>query len=272
MICSDTKDKEAHINRMFTKFVNSGFKEAELEQARGKALALSREEVLQEINSEKNENSGSIGLLTFVINQDAGLKHELNSFFKKYESQLKSLLGNIKIMVSERRHANTTSLLFQKSSFSQKPRTLKPTQQCKAVKCKTKMTMNLHTLVWINGVKVKLDMSSDCSTKSVIYIGICRLCNDHENKSNFYIGQTVNSLMDRNNGHRSCFTYNNKDKSALSLHIFDKHPESIQYKLENFNFGICKAVNSMKLDRTEDFYIYKTKADTEGLNRYKVLR
>ena len=59
-------------------------------------------------------------------------------------------------------------------------------------------------------------------------------------------------------------------KSALSYHIWDKHREHFQDKLDNFRAGIVKSVSSAELDRVEYFYVVATKADTMGLNRYKV--
>ena len=96
------------------------------------------------------------------------------------------------------------------------------------------------------------------------------LCIAPENLANFYFGQTINSLMSRNNGHRDKFALSKYDKSALSLHVFENHFDQFGHKLNNFDFGIVKHVSAVKLDRMEDFYIFQTKADTKGLNRYKV--
>ena len=76
--------------------------------------------------------------------------------------------------------------------------------------------------------------------------------------------------MSRNNGHRDKFSLNKYDKSALSMHIHEKHIEHFGDKLNNFKFGVVKHINADKLDRVEDYYIYITQADTTGLNRYKV--
>ena len=84
--------------------------------------------------------------------------------------------------------------------------------------------------------------------------------------SNFYFGQTINSLMVRNNGHRDKFSLNKYDKSALSMHIYEKHVEYFGNKLNSYNFGVVKHMNAVKLDRIEDYYIYMTQADTKGLN------
>ena len=63
-----------------------------------------------------------------------------------------------------------------------------------------------------------------------------------------------------------------EDQSALSMHIYDKHPNSFGDKLINFDFGVVKHVAPTRLDRVEDYYIFVTQADLRGLNRYKVTK
>ena len=130
--------------------------------------------------------------------------------------------------------------------------------------------MNLNNKLMINGINIKLDFRRYCATKCLIYIAICKLCNDPNSLSNFYFGQTRNSLMSRNNGHRDKFSIMKYDKSALSMHIYDKHLEHFENKLLNYDFGVVKHVNPTALDRAEDFYIFVTEADLKGLNRYKL--
>jgi hypothetical protein len=124
----------------------------------------------------------------------------------------------------------------------------------------------------VNGFTVKLDFRYDCSSPTVIYIAVCKFCDDPLILTCFYLGQTVNSLMSRCNGHRQCFKLSKMDESALSMHVYDKHPEYFQDKLLCFDFGVVKHVNPIQLDRVEDYYIFMTEADTKGLNRYKVTK
>ena len=78
------------------------------------------------------------------------------------------------------------------------------------------------------------------------------------------------TTMCRCNGHRDKFKVHKFDQSALSLHIMEEHEEYFHEKLNNFDFGVVKQVSSQNLNRCEDFYIWHTKADKDGLNRYKV--
>ena len=70
--------------------------------------------------------------------------------------------------------------------------------------------------------------------------------------SNFYFGQTINSLMSRNNGHRDKFSLSKYDKSALSIHIHEKHIDHFGDKLKNYNFGV---IISHRSGDTEDTFI-----------------
>ena len=114
VIFSDFDDRKAAIQRMDEKFVRSGHKREQV--ARDKALSLNREDLLK-LPSRGTDNSTKV--LACVINQDPELRKELGSFFKSHEKDVKKLLGDVKIVVSERRHANISSILFQKAGFSQ---------------------------------------------------------------------------------------------------------------------------------------------------------
>ena len=113
---------------------------------------------------------------------------------------------------------------------------------CKSKRCKTRPTMTLDKEVMVNGKLIKLDFRFDCSAESLIDLALCKICWD------FYFGQTINSMMDRNNGHRDKFKLGKEDLSALSHHIYEKHPEFFDQKLEKFIFGIVKQVSPGQLD------------------------
>jgi hypothetical protein len=211
--------------------------------------------------------------VAFVINQHAGLRKDINSFFKEHQDDLNRLLGETRFVVSEKKHPTIASLLFAKRSFSRVPSVVLSSQKCRASRCKSCATMNLPKKMMLNGFLVKLDFTCDCSTDSAIYLARCKNCVDPiEKDRNFYFGQTVTTVRARNNGHRDKFKLSQYDKSALSYHIFDKHPDSFPDKLLNYDFGVVKKVSPQNLDRVEDFYIYNTVADEKGLNRYKVAR
>ena len=113
---------------------------------------------------------------------------------------------------------------------------------------------------------VKLDFRCDCITECAIYMYVCNICVDNDS---FYVGQTTNSCQKRANGHRACFTSENYQKSALSYHIYQDHPQYISKKLSNYSLGVIKSVSATHLDRAEDYHVEHYNADL-SLNRYKV--
>ena len=129
--------------------------------------------------------------------------------------------------------------------------------------------MGIEQTVVINNVTIRLDYSLNCGSEFIIYLYLCRHC-DNPCRDGFYFGQSINCMRERANGHRACFNERLYKKSALSYHIWDKHREHFHYELDNFKAGIVKSVSPQELDRAEDFYVVATQADTMGLNRYKV--
>ena len=84
----------------------------------------------------------------------------------------------------------------------------------------------------------------------------------------------MDELHNRINNHRCRFKLVNSDyeKSAAPLHIFNSHIELFDNKLKNFHLGIIKTATPINLERLEDYYIWYTRADVIGLNRYKHTR
>ena len=136
---------------------------------------------------------------------------------------------------------------------------MKETQRCNNGNgCKSCDIMNLkeNVIVWKNNdmykKAVKLDFRCDCSTECVIYMYVCNICIDNDS---FYIGQTTNSGKTRANGHRACFSPSKYQKSALSYHIYNDHPQHTSKKLSNYSMGVIKSVSATNLDRAEDFHV-----------------
>ena len=97
-----------------------------------------------------------------------------------------------------------------------------------------------------------------------IYLWLCRLCSEKE----VYFGRTIQECHDRSSGHRGCFNEDKWDKSALSMHAKDMHPN--QFSLENFTVALVKKVSPQQIRREEFWVIEKFKTIPLGLNRYKV--
>ena len=272
VICSTEDYKLQCIERMENKFILSGYKKEDLLKPKARALALDRSSVLNNTINDTNERPMvKSDVMAFVIYQYPALRRELTQFFRDYEDDLRQLVGDVRFVVSERKHPNTASLLFGKSSFSQLKPVLHTSQKCHRSNCLSCVSMNLPKQLVINNVMIKMDYHCDCSSDSVIYLARCKTCvgTVNEEKS-FYFGQTVSKCRTRLNGHREKFKISKYDESALSNHTYEMHVENFNEKLLNYDFGIVKKVSPQNLNRSEDYYIYKTKADTKGLNRYKV--
>lgn len=80
----------------------------------------------------------------------------------------------------------------------------------------------------------------------------------------------MNEARIRFNGHRSKFNARSYKSSALSLHIYEDHPELVSNGLKNFQIGIIEQPSTSNLEKREDFYIWKTNSSINHLNRYKV--
>ena len=255
---------------MMLKFVDSGYDRDELCAAKEKALLINRDEVLRNANLDTLNSQIGNDALTFVINHDRVGSYQIRKLMKDNQEMINYLFGReIKVIVAERRNPNTGSLLFAKSGFAKEIKK-SDTQECGSSHgCLTCDVMGIEKTVVINNVTIRLDYSLNCGSEFIIYLYLCRHC-DNPCRDGFYFGQSVNCMRERANGHRACFNETLFMKSALSYHIWDKHREHFHCELDNFKAGIVKSVSPQELDRAEDFYVVATQADTMGLNRYKV--
>ena len=270
VICSDPDDRDYFINVMLLKFIDSGYARDDLIAARDKALLIDRMDVLRNANLDIPNAQAESDSLTFVINHDRIGSSQIRKLMRDNQEMINYLFGKeIKVIVAERRNPNTASLLFAKSAFAKEARN-SLTQSCGSTHgCLTCDMLGIERTVVVNGITVKLDYSLDCGSEFIIYLYLCRHC-ENPHRDGFYFGHTVNCMRERANGHRACFTESLYMKSALSYHTWDKHREHFHHKLDNFRAGIVKSTSPADLDRAEDFYVMATKADTMGLNRYKV--
>ena len=273
VLCSDPADKVTCMDYIAEKLVNSGFKDEEINMSRLKAMKIDRDKLLSKSrNQEKEADAGK--KLMFLINRDGFMCKEIKRIVTECKADIENLLGkNTRIIIAERKNSSIGSEVFAKSSFSRSVVEMKENQRCNNGNgCKSCDIMNLkkNVIVWKNNdmykKAVKLDFRCDCSTECVIYMYVCNICIDNDS---FYIGQTTNSCKMRANGHRACFTPSNYQKSALSYHIYNDHPQHTSKKLSNYSMGVIKSVSATNLDRAEDFHVEHFNAEL-SLNRYKV--
>ena len=278
LVCSDISDREEAIDYMYGKFIKCGYKAEDLDEAKSIALGLNRSELLCLNTSsqrhpppQQTPTGPPTRTLTFVSVFSCYTVH-LKKLVHSLLQDIKTLTGTDKIIFANKKNPNTASLCFCKSSFSNVLAVGGRDQKCSAANCKACKVMNLPKNLEFENFKFKLDFNLDCKSDSVIYVARCHICFDG-NVTQFYFGQTCNRFHLRLNGHRSCFKIDNLsyEKSALSMHIFTEHLSHFGEKLDNFDFGIIKKVAPRNLDKAEDFFIFNSRSDILGLNRYKVL-
>ena len=156
----------------------------------------------------------------------------------------------------------------------------KQTQACGGKGCKScGLLFGLDDEIVVNGKNLILDRKLNCKDKSIVYVAQCTICSKQKQPLNntlvedTYFGQTSTELHTRFNDHRNKFKVDTDkvyEKSALSKHCFDKHPDYMD--LNVFKIGIVKQCTPNELDREESRFISKFRAKTSGLNRIKVVR
>ena len=170
VICSNPDKRNSAIEHMSQKFLNSGYNEKEIAQAKERIMKLERKDVLKRKSSQV-EGVGNGQLLTFVINHNTYVKEHLNDFIKENNDDLQKLVGeDMKIMVAERRNMNTGSLLFKKSRFSKVEREEKCDQKCERSVCGLRSIITLDKNLVINNQKITLDFRLNCCDDYLIYV------------------------------------------------------------------------------------------------------
>ena len=262
---------------MSQKLANSGYKDDEIEIAQEKAKNLDRSAILSQ-NVPSTDQVVEKQMI-FTVNRNQIMSTKVKEILKHHQEDINKFLGGpTKLIVAERRNANTASLMFAKSAFSKEMVIPKANQKCSSSTCvlcddkKGIMKLPDTVTLWKNHpryeVTLNLDFRCNCLSDNIMYLYVCKWCNDNDS---FYVGQSVNTCKKRAYGHRSKFNVKEYKLSALSYHIFRDHPEKVSEKLKNYDLGILKAASPRELDRLEDFYIDLTHAKL-SLNRYKTTR
>ena len=205
--------------------------------------------------------------------------HQLKAVLKDIETDIRALLGPTKVVVASKKGRSIGNRVLRNSAICRTPAEDKSdwVQKCNAPRCLTcKHMCSAGEEFIINDQKLKVPSRFDCKTRNCIYIAQCKLCKNIEEDSyhvifeDTYFGQTMQKFHQRVNGHRSCFNYEDRNKSALSIHAFEHHGYS--FSLDNYKFAILKECNPRSLNREEFRFIEKYRTNCLGLNRCKVER
>ena len=236
------------------------------------ALVKTRERAVERHGATKTEKPAENSIVC-VVNYFYEID-QLKSILRDADSDIKHLVGEeVKIMVAARRCPTIRDNVVKNRQFSKEDIISKPVfKACTSKRCLTCPMYKSSGSISVNSISFKIPNKFNCKTDNCIYLVVCKICRANGCSDNAYVGQTTQPLHCRMNGHRACFTLvgSKWEKSALSLHAFEKHPE--EFSLSNFEVTVLCQVGTLALDRQESFFIEKFRTNTRGLNRMVVRR
>ena len=209
--------------------------------------------------------------LVFSVTYFKEIGH-LKKLVKGIEGDIINLCGDVRVIFAMRKHLSIGNTMVKNRKLSEASNTEDKdtgSQKCHNKRCKTDPALFAEDEVMVNGKICKLDFTLDCKEKNIIYLSKCQICEEYKNA---YFGQTVQCGNKRMNGHREKFKLDDNafEKSALSMHCYEQHPD--KFDMKYFKIGFVKQVNPLNLDREEDIIINEYKTNIWGLNRIKVKR
>ena len=250
---SKDETKCIEIEQCVKVFTNSGYNQNEL-------LKLKEKAVTKESNNSTTEEGNP---LVFPLHFFDGLD-DFKSAVTDLKEEIKELIGDTKIMFAIKKHSSLGNLFVRNKLLSMNANDRTPTnQKCNGPGCQQCPLVNENKKLTVNGIPVVVPQHLNCKDKNVIYMWTCRLCGTKET----YFGRTVQEIHDRTSGHRSCFSENKWEKSALSMHAKEAH--QMNFSLNTFSISVVKKVSPQQIRREEFKFIDKYKTNTFGLNRYK---
>ena len=211
-----------------------------------------------------NTETHTKNVLTFPIPYFDGLKEFKNLIFE-LRDDLRSIMGDVKLIFAVKRGRTIGSRVVRNRGLSIGSNYQGLNQKCNASGCLQCPLVTTKRTMTVNKQLIKLPNNLNCKTNNAIYLWKCKLCSIED----FYFGRTVQKCHKRTNGHRSCFNDGELQKSALSMHAGEKHPNNIS--LENFEIALVKSVSPRNLKREEFRMIDKYRTKHLGLNRYKTV-
>ena len=255
----ETLDKELQVVKI--DLIKSGYKEDILNKMETEIRQKHTNIDTAEITSTESHNQNT---LTFPISYFGGLK-EFKNLILELREDLQTIMGEVKLTFAIKKGRSIGSRVVQNKrlSFSSNGNGLN--QKCNAGGCLQCPLATTDKTITVNKQKITIQNNLNCKTNNAIYLWKCKLCNVEDS----YFGRTVQKCHKRTNGHRVCFNNGDLQKSALSMHANDKHPDNMS--LENFEIAVVKKVSPSNLKREEFRVIDKYRTKCLGLNRYNTL-
>ena len=264
---SKTSTCQEDLKELKKDLIKSGHYESSINHLEPQAYARALENKAAETTEEEKKPS-----LVFSVKYFKEIKH-LKKLVRNIEGDISDLCGEIRVVFAMRKHLSIGNTIVRNRKLSDGNNMDEKdtdSQKCHSSRCKSDPMLFEESEVMVNGKICKLNFSLNCKDKNLIYLTKCQICDEFKNA---YFGQTVQSGNKRMNGHRDKFVIddvNTFEKSALSIHCHENHPD--KFDLKYFKLGFVKQVNPSNLDREEDVIIQEYKTNIWGLNRIKVKR
>jgi hypothetical protein len=263
----------ADLEVLKTDLKRSGQKQSVLDSLEPKALSRCHSVPSREAPKDSTQTSS----LVFPVDYFAELP-QLKKLVTELQGDINRLLGPTRITVAARKRRSIANRVIRNGAICETPRALEDawSQKCGAGRCAACVLMSEGGDVFdINGQQLSVPDNHNCKTRNCIYCAQCTICNQivltlHEDKEDTYFGQTLQKMHQRINGHRNKFNELDYEKSALSLHAHDCHPD--RFTIDIFKFAIMKSCNPLRLNREEFRFIEKFNTNCSGINRCKVQR
>lgn len=250
---SKEETKLIEIENCIRDFSNSGYNPNE--------LAKLKDKVINQISNNKPTEENNT--LVFPVHFFDGVS-EFKSVVTDLKDEIKELIGDTKVMFAMKKHSSLGNTLVRNKLLSIDTGNRSPKgQKCDGPGCLQCPLVNNSKKVVVNGTPLNIPQHLNCKTKNAIYMWTCLLCGNKET----YFGRTVQKVHERTNSHRSCFTEEKWEKSALSMHANEVH--QCNFSLKNFTISVVKKVSPQQIRREEYKFIDKYKTYSFGLNRYK---
>ena len=137
---------------------------------------------------------------------------EFKSVVYNLKDEIKELIGDTRVMFAIKKHSSIGNTIIKNKQLSFQPNNT-DSQTCNAPGCRQCPLVNDVNRLIVNGKSLTIPKHLNCKSKRVIYLWICKLCNEP------YFGRTVQESHNRTSSHRSCFNNEVKwENSALSMH------------------------------------------------------
>ena len=250
---SKEETKITELNQCINHFENSGYNLTVLNELK---------DSISNSSADRENSEEEVEKLMFPIHYFSGIS-EFKKTIKSMQNKFQQLIGDTRIMLATKKRSSLGNTFVRNKQLSIVNET-SDSQRCNARGCKQCPLTNEMNKVLVNGEMVRVPRHLNCKSKNVIYMWVCKLCQEKD----VYFGRTTQECHNRTSGHRGSFDDEKWDKSALSMHARDMHQSS--FSLDIFSVSIVRKVSPQQLRREEYRYIDKYRTISLGLNRYKV--